>query len=48
MGSEVVMFYKFKQKNIAHCDKQLGRESTSVCFKKSPVGLEGLCWPNFE
>lgn len=35
MGSEVVMFYKFKQKNIAHCDKQLGRESTSLFLKKS-------------
>lgn len=38
MGSEVVMVYKFKQKNIAHCDKQLGRESTSVCFFKKSCG----------
>ena len=35
MGSEVVMFYKFKQKNIAHCDKQLGRVKFFMFLKKS-------------
>lgn len=34
MGSEVVMFYKFKQKNIAHCDKQWEESQVLYVFKK--------------
>lgn len=42
MGSEVVMFYRFKQQqqqNTPYWDKQLGRKSTSVTFQNVLLGL---------
>lgn len=53
MGSEVVMFYKFKQQqNTPYWDKQLGRKSTSVTFPNVLSGLvdeAGLVpqWPSW-
>lgn len=47
MGSEVVMVYKFKQKNV-HIVISSWEESQLLCVFFKVLGLEGLCWLIFE